>query len=123
MEIDFCPTCEGVWLDKNELEAIQETKINDYERELNRLPDYVGKSILLAKSKNAGPRNCPECNTELERREYGYGSQILIDSCVKGHGVWLDKDELQDLEVFYERSRVETSQIRNGFFKRLLDIL
>lgn len=123
IEVDSCPTCEGIWLDKGELSQIQGIQINDYKSELERIPDYVGKSILIVKSKNTPAIKCPVCNSELERREYGYGSQVMIESCVNGHGVWLDKGELKDLEVFYERSRMETSQIRKGFFKGLLDLL
>lgn len=123
MVTDWCTTCGGVWLDKGELEVIQDIIINDYSEELKHLPDFVGKSILLAKAKDAPPVNCPVCDRTLERREYGYGSQIMIDACVNGHGVWLDKHELKDLEIFYERSRIETAKIRMGFFKGLLDTL
>ena len=120
VETDYCPSCEAVWLDKGELEKIQDVKLNDYEDELKRLPDYVGKSILLVKSREQNPINCPVCNAELERREYGHGSMIMIDSCIQGHGVWLDKGEVSDLEIFYERSRMEASRIRIGFLKGLL---
>lgn len=123
MELDFCPSCEGVWLDKGELTQVQDIQINDYQSELSRIPDYVGKSVLLALSKESPALNCPVCRRELERREYGFGSQVMIDSCVNGHGVWLDKGELQDLEVFYERSRIETAKMRKGFFKGLLEML
>ncbi|QCX39478.1 hypothetical protein FF125_13905 [Aureibaculum algae] len=121
VEVDACNKCGGVWLDANELEKIQDVKINDYKEELARIPDYVGKSILMAKSKDQPLLNCPKCDREMERREYGYCSQIYIDSCVNGHGVWLDKSELKDLEVFYERSRIEAPEIRMGFFSSLLD--
>lgn len=120
IEIDACPTCEGIWLDKGELEKLQDIQINDYKEELRRIPDYVGKSILLARSKNKKPINCPVCQKELERREYGFSSQVMIDSCVNGHGVWLDKGELKDLEIFYERSRIETAKMRKGFFSGIL---
>lgn len=120
IEIDLCDTCGGVWLDKGELEKIQDIRVNDYSEELKMIPDYVGKSILLAKSKNASPVHCPVCHSILERREYGYGSQVMIDSCVHGHGVWLDKGELKDLELFYERSRVDTAKMRKGFLRGLL---
>lgn len=123
LEVDMCPTCNGIWLDKGELAKIQDIQINDYRTELSLIPDYVGKSILLAKSRNAPAINCPVCARELERREYGYGSLVMIDSCVNGHRVWLDKGELKDLEIFYEKSRIETSQMRKGFFKGLLDLL
>lgn len=120
IEIDACTACEGIWLDKGELEKLQYIQINDYKEELMRIPDYVGKSILLAKSKERKSINCPVCQSELERREYGFSSQVMIDSCVNGHGVWLDKGELKDLEIFYERSRIETAKMRKGFFRGLL---
>jgi len=120
VEVDACNDCNGIWLDANELEKIQNIKLNDYKEELERIPDYVGKSILMAKSKDKPLVACPKCHTELERREYGYCSQIYIDSCINGHGIWLDKNELKDLEIFYERSRMETSSMRKGFFRSLL---
>jgi len=122
VEIDSCEKCGGVWLDKYELEQIQDIKLNDYKEELSKIPDYVGKSILMSKTKDNPPVNCPKCNRQTERREYGYCSQIYIDSCINGHGVWLDKDELKDLEVFYERARINSKDIKKGFFKSLLDL-
>ena len=122
VEIDGCNECYGVWLDASELEKIQDIKINDYKDELARIPNYVGKSILMAKSKDKPLVGCPKCDREMERREYGYCSQIYIDSCSNGHGVWLDDDELEDLEVFYERSRMESVDMRLGFFSSLLDM-
>jgi len=119
VEVDYCTTCHGVWLDKGELEKIQEVKVNDYSEELKLLPDYVGQSILLAKAKDR-TINCPVCQEELERREYGYSSQIMIDSCIHGHGIWLDRGEVADLEKFYERSRMDAKELRKGFLKGLL---
>lgn len=120
IEIDTCEICSGVWLDKGELEKLQEIKINDYTEELKKIPDYIGKSLLLAKSKSREEIDCPVCQRKLERREYGFASLIMIDSCVNGHGLWLDKGELKDLEIFYERSRIETKKMRMGFFRSLL---
>jgi uncharacterized protein len=122
IEIDYCDTCSGTWLDASELEKIQEVITNDHKAELGRIPDYVGKAILMEKTRNKPPVNCPKCHEQLERREYGYCSQVFIDSCVNGHGVWLDKDELKELEIFYERSRIETSKMRLGFLGSLLDL-
>lgn len=123
VEIDKCKTCHGAWLDKGELEKIQELKIHDYESELNQIPDYVGNAFAFAKSQADSNIKCPKCNIELERKEYGYCSQILIDTCVKGHGIWLDKNELKSLEIFYERSRLDAKDAKNGFLSGLLDLL
>lgn len=121
VEIDRCETCGGTWLDASELEKIQEILTNDHKRELEKIPDYVGMAILMEKTKDAPAVNCPVCSEPLERREYAYCSQVYIDSCIHGHGIWLDKDELRELEVFYERSRMEAREIRIGFLSSLLD--
>ncbi len=103
--IDKCSKCEGVWLDKGELEKIQNTKINNYKNEIKKASNQAANAYKLALDKSKKEGNCPICDTTLERKEYGYASQILIDSCVKGHGIWLDKNELKSLEIFYEKSR------------------
>ncbi len=120
VEVDSCNKCQGIWLDANELEQIQDIKLNDYTDELGRIPDYVGKSILMAKTRDNNTLDCPKCDRQMERKEYGYCSQIYIDSCINGHGIWLDKDELKDLEVFFERSRIQSAKMRKGFFKSLM---
>jgi uncharacterized protein len=122
IEIDFCEACGGTWLDASELEKIQEVLTNDHKEELKKIPDYVGKAILMEKTKENPPVNCPVCKEQLERKEYGYCSQVFIDSCIHGHGVWLDKNELSDLEIFYERSRMQAHKIRLGFLGSLLEI-
>ena len=123
VEIDKCETCGGIWLDKGELEAIQELKVNDYSEDLKEMSDHINEAMAFAKAKTKDLIDCPICDNEMERSEYGFCSQILIDSCIKGHGVWLDRHELAALEVFYEKSRVDAGKIRLGFVGSLLDFL
>ncbi len=99
IEIDVCPSCQGVWLDKGELEAIQSTVERDYARELDRgfSPDEVCHCDE--------PIRCPRCSGEMEAREHGYCSGVMIDTCIEGCGVWVDTGELVALEKFYERQQ------------------
>jgi Zn-finger nucleic acid-binding protein len=39
----------------------------------------------------------------MGRHNYGYNSGIVIDGCIGRHGIWLDKDELDRIQVFIER--------------------
>ncbi|HEX20612.1 MAG TPA: hypothetical protein ENG78_07330 [Acidiferrobacteraceae bacterium] len=119
IEIDVCPRCAGVWLDKGELEAIEETIENDYIEELEKFPDYVGSAYTMALQKKAAEITCPDCNTTMERKEYAYTSQIMIDKCPKCHGIWLDKGELQALEIFFEKSRLDARDLRKSFWVSL----
>jgi Zn-finger nucleic acid-binding protein len=107
INVDKCETCGGIWLNREKLEKIQETRGRDYKKELAQPPDLGYESFQLAEQQTQPPLVCPNCNVEMERREYARVSQILIDVCPKCHGIWLDKTELEALEVFYERARKE----------------
>jgi Zn-finger nucleic acid-binding protein len=117
--VEACPACQGVWLDHGELERIQESSERDYSSELQRVPDSVTQAYAMARAKGAAVRDCPSCGRELDRAEYSYCSQILIDVCRHCRGVWLDRGELQALEMFLERSRVPTVDIRRAFLLQL----
>lgn len=120
--VDVCPQCGGVWLDKGELESIQETVEKDYSKELSHLPDRLGAMSARLKQEAAPPVSCPLCSGEMARKEYGYTSQILIDTCPSCRGIWLDKGELQALEVFFERSQLDKREARRGFWASLIGI-
>jgi Zn-finger nucleic acid-binding protein len=120
ISVEACPACQGVWLDHGELERIQESVEHDYSSELQRVPDFVARAYAMARAKGAAVRDCPSCGTGLDRAEYGYCSQILIDVCRHCRGIWLDRDELRALEIFFERSGLSTDDIRQGFFASLL---
>ena len=121
LTVDACSECGGMWLDRGELEAIQETKERDYSDELSRMPDLGYNAYLLAQQKTGRSIQCPNCNVEMEAREYARCSQVMIDVCPQCHGIWLDKGEIESLEVFFERSTAKTGHIRRGFFESLLE--
>jgi hypothetical protein len=104
IEVDRCDGCRGVWLDKGELEAIQKTVERDYSKELGRPEDAVAE-MLKRRDQPTAPVACPKCGGETETREYAWSSQVLVDTCVDGCGMWLDAGELEQLEVFFERQR------------------
>jgi len=100
--IDVCPHCAGVWLDAGELETIQDAQASDFRGVPTGALDSVSAAQGMAHARSENPRSCVVCNAGLEKREYGFASQVMIDECPNGHGMWLDKDELARLEMFYE---------------------
>jgi Zn-finger nucleic acid-binding protein len=122
VEVDQCSKCEGIWLEKGELERIQEVVLHDYRGELAQIPEDARKAYQAARQKR-DPLKCPACQSEMTEREHGYCSQIFIDVCRKCQGVWLDKGELQALEVFFERSKADTRELRKGFWRSLHDLV
>ena len=108
IEVDLCNECSGTWLDKGELEAIQSTIERDNRAELGKRKDTVIEGIDAVRQEKRGAIACPKCDAEMDVRPYGMGSQIVIDVCPKGCGVWLDKGELSALEKFFEERQQET---------------
>lgn len=121
IEVDQCGSCGGMWLDPKELERIQDTQDRDYSEEIKQLPDLVGQAYAMALAKSKPAVSCPKCDQTMERREHGSCSQVMIDVCPHCRGIWLDKGEIDALEVFFERTSAETEEVRHGFFARLKD--
>jgi len=82
IEIDTCPSCEGVWLDGGELEALVGTPPPAKER-----PDQdLGPPTL----------DCPICVDKLVKDRYA-GTGVVVDKCPHGDGIWLDRGELEQI--------------------------
>ena len=103
--IDRCPHCQGVWLDAGELEAIQKNQTSDFRGVPDDAMDFVTGAMGMAKAGSEKVLSCVRCDNDLVKREYSFTSQVMIDNCPQGHGMWLDKAELQRLEKFYEEEQ------------------
>ncbi len=83
VEIDHCLGCGGVWLDAGELGLI-----------LHGRPDAAEAEWLS--SSRPGVRRCPMCRAKMNLATLPK-SGVEIDLCVRRHGMWLDKGELQQI--------------------------
>jgi Zn-finger nucleic acid-binding protein len=83
VEVDYCPTCSGIWLDTGELEILLE----DAHTALT-----VVQSFRTISHSTQRPRKCPICGKRMEAVEAG-GSTV-IDRCRNHHGIWFDRGEL-----------------------------
>lgn len=114
VEIDECPSCQGIWLDKGELEKIEQTRDNDYKKFLEEGMEARpfsdprqsrGATISAALPMEDRNLTCPSCSMPMHQKEHGYFSKIMIDCCLNCEGIWLDQGELQDIEIFFERNK------------------
>lgn len=130
--VDICLHCGGVWLDAGELEILQKTQDSDFRGVPRSELDSVTAADGMAQSRGEGARDCVSCKDPMEKCEYAFSSQVMIDRCSKGHGIWLDKGELARLESFYEDqhdfSKVLDSMEKEGsgltaFVSRLMGLI
>jgi Zn-finger nucleic acid-binding protein len=91
IEVDYCTSCEGIWLDAGELELMLET-----ESERNRIIDLFKKADP-GKEKSY---SCPICGKRMLKFDVGEKEKVKIDKCKKNHGLWFDKGELQKVVEF-----------------------
>ena len=91
VEVDYCTSCAGVWLDSGELELLLET-----DEERNGLITLF-KDAADVKEKSY---ECPICRKSMKKFEIGEVGKIVVDKCKKDHGIWFDKGELQKVVEF-----------------------
>lgn len=111
VEVDKCPSCRGMWLDRGELEAIQNESERRHLHLRDPASDSVERSINEVAQLTAKDAKCPRCGASMVAHDYGFGSQIVIDSCPSGCGVWLDVGEIERIEAFYEQSHTDAGAV------------
>jgi Zn-finger nucleic acid-binding protein len=82
VEMEICPSCNGMWLTRDEL-----TQLED---EVFDFGDNEKGSLMLGCDPSS--RKCPQCAKPMktfEYREYG----LQLDFCEDQHGFWLDAGE------------------------------
>jgi len=80
VELDYCISCSGVWFDPGELKDLTgEDK------------DIPSDNLKFRPSKYT----CPDCNTRMNEFVFKQPSNLLVDRCPFGHGVYLEKGEFE----------------------------
>ncbi|OGQ98776.1 MAG: hypothetical protein A2284_11255 [Deltaproteobacteria bacterium RIFOXYA12_FULL_61_11] len=80
-ELEFCPTCRGVWLGFDQRTAFGSSL------------DAVG-SAPPDPTSGERPRSCPQCGKRMEKLRSEVTTAIRLDRCAK-HGIWFDNGELR----------------------------
>lgn len=105
IEVDYCLSCEGIWLEEGELELLLHDEIpyNELAGKFEREHEIEESTV-----------KCPHCGKVMEKllfevEENGGKRSITIDQCPEPHGLWFDKGELRDVInclVLDEESRI-----------------
>ncbi|NWF88026.1 MAG: zf-TFIIB domain-containing protein [Ignavibacteriaceae bacterium] len=88
IEIDYCTSCDGVWLDGGELELLLE-EASEKEKVLS--------SFRADESFEEKKIRCPICFKKMEKVSVGKEMKILLDRCKNNHGLWFNKGELYEV--------------------------
>lgn len=97
VEVDYCPTCLGVWFDKDELRLAKD----DTDKQLN----WVDFDLWRDKGKFNVVRidkRCPVCRIPFFQVTYDQ-SKVRVDYCKKCKGMWLDRGEFKQIVIYLIR--------------------
>jgi Zn-finger nucleic acid-binding protein len=87
----------GLWLDHDDLrQIVRSTAADRTEEEEQQALETQGNL-----PGSDAPRACPDCAQPMVAMTYAYESGVLIDQC-SAHGIWLDGNELDRIEAWYE---------------------
>ncbi len=81
VEVDWCPVCKGLWLDRGELGILMRN-------------DPAAETAIPLEPGLRSRRRCPSCGDRMREARVA-GTPILLDVCPHGHGWWFDAGEVQ----------------------------
>lgn len=91
VNLDYCRSCGGIWLDAGELERLEKT-IEPTFFEIRNIPDSGEQQVKL---------DCPSCGNHLvlEKITHPRDHKVVMDSCRVCKGVWLDTGEIEAIRT------------------------
>jgi len=102
--IDVCPSCNGSWFDRGELEeALIQGEIVPQNPNLGDIEDSPSQAY----------RNCPRCTKLMLRKNYKQYSGVIIDVC-GAHGCYLDAGEFEQISQFIQSGGLERIEKRKN---------
>jgi Zn-finger nucleic acid-binding protein len=102
LEVDLCPKCGGLWLDRGEINHAAQLP----DKELARLRDLLRGSSGPPPVPTENKAPCPACEGQLSEVLLG---KVHVDYCGTCHGIFLDRGELQEaIDAVRARDRTTT---------------
>ena len=112
--LDECTSCHGLFLDAAALErVIRERRAPSVQQVAGvaGTGESAGGGPVRRSAGRAMYIKCPDCETVMNRKNFGRSSGIIVDSC-RAHGTWFDADELPRVIQFVASGGLSRAQAR-----------
>ncbi len=86
--VDRCPACAGIWFDERELPQV--LRLSGVE-----LRPLGGGRSNAERDDHMG--DCPRDRVRMTRMHSATNAEVVVDTCLECHGIWLDGGELDRL--------------------------
>ncbi len=98
--VNRCVQCGGVFLYQKSLSRIKQNR-----------DVVIPRNAPIAAPKSEVKRRCPKCQIVMEKVKTGRLKIVTVDLCTRCAGLWLDKNELELIQLDYEL--LQENQARN----------
>lgn len=104
--VDYCPSCQGIWFDKGEL--------NHFSKSPMAFSKMLQAGLI---NPHASSCDCPRCGIAMQ--EGGFiKEELLIDGCPSCGGLWLDAQELTAMQLAESEARgLDSSKLFSKSYK------
>ena len=102
LEIEVCPSCSGAFLDHDELGKIVQIRQVKFDAQQRQTIANAKPTMGLPAHELDRKVICPKCSQTIKPINYGNDSGIIIDRCVACNGFWLDRSELEKVQMAVE---------------------
>ena len=102
VEIEVCDNCGGIWLDANELKELSS--------KTEKTP-LSSENCAFEPTEGKGEMHCPKCSEcPLDTFIYAFDSGIELDRCPQCQGIWLDKNELEQVSALMSKNETNVAK-------------
>ena len=101
VKVDLCPQCQGIWLDRGELNRLDDSVWTDVEE--HRFHTVEGDHNQVT---------CPRCNTASVPVSPADAEELILDRCPSCQGFWLDRGELD--RVRHLTGKLDGERMKKG---------
>ena len=115
IQLDFCPNDCGVWLDDKELTHVVKTQDESFDKNMIQKVLAKTQKVGIPEHEHARIVKCIKCSTEMTPTNYSFNSGIIVDHCPDDCGVWLDRGEIDALQILVEHWDATMEQKRAEF--------
>jgi rhomboid family protein len=97
--VDTCCGCQGIWFDPGEMMEYIEFLLDD-DADIPEAKIDLGSEVITEREISESTRTCPHCNATMQKLNYAYDSNIILDKCSICEGLWADGPEIEKLATY-----------------------
>lgn len=115
--------CTGIWVGREDLAAGLQPAMSDelvrVQQGSTQTPDTRWEFLEVDRARRRGPKivltpeqieqyiRCVRCGQMMNRYRWNMTSQVILDECPQGHGIWFDAGEIMQMRQALQADVVE----------------